>query len=198
MVFKDKATIIKGVKMAGNFEKRESFAKRDKRNKFEFESHTSQGRPVRNEDPYLPGVGMKEPALCRSCHAIYRNKRWYLKEREFADLQEGGEAHWVVCPACQKAQDHYPEGIVTLKGDYLWQHQEEILNILRNTESTAMAKNPLERIIQIKPEGEALIVETTEEKLAEHLGRALYKAHHGELNITWSDNNAFCRVTWER
>jgi hypothetical protein len=72
------------------------------------------------------------------------------------------------------------------------------MNILRNTESTAMAKNPLERIMSIKPEGEALIIETTEEKLAEHIGRVLHKSHQGQLDITWSDNHSLCRVTWER
>ncbi len=181
-----------GVEMSANF------SRRDKRTKFEYEIHNSQDRPVRSADPYLPGEGMKEPALCSGCKAIYRNKRWYFKEKEFTELKDNGAVRWVMCPACQKTADRYPEGIVTIKGDYLWQHRDEILNILHNTENTAMAKNPLERIMQIKPEGDALIVETTEEKLAEHIGRALHKAHQGDLNITWSNDNAFCRVTWER
>jgi hypothetical protein len=36
---------------------------------------------------------------------------------------------------------------VTLRGDYVWDHEEEIRNILTNEEEKAMAKNPLERII---------------------------------------------------
>jgi hypothetical protein len=61
-----------------------------------------------------------------------------------------------------------------------------------------MAKNPLERIMRMEREGDNLVIETTEEKLAEHLGRALNKAHQGELKIDWSDEHSLCRVTWER
>lgn len=165
--------------------------------KFEIDPGTTRGRNWRNEDPYVQDR-LEEPAVCTSCHAIYRNKRWYLKEKEYVEIRDGETAHAVLCSACQKAEDQYPEGVVTLRGDYLWRHQEEILNILRNTENSAMAKNPLERIMSIKPEGEVLIVETTEEKLAEHIGRALHRAHQGRLNVDWSDNHSLCRVTWER
>jgi hypothetical protein len=61
-----------------------------------------------------------------------------------------------------------------------------------------MAKNPLERIISMERTEDELRIETTEEKLAEHLGRALNKAHQGELTVTWSDDHAICRVTWQR
>jgi NMD protein affecting ribosome stability and mRNA decay len=166
--------------------------------RFEVDPNNQRGRNQRTTDPYVFDEGLPEPALCTVCHAIYRNKRWYLKEKDYVEIQEHETATEVVCPACRKMSDLYPEGVVTLKGDYLWQHEEEILNILRNTENNAMAKNPLGRIMSIKPEGDALLVETTEEKLAEHIGRALHKAHQGELNIDWSDNHSLCRVTWER
>jgi NMD protein affecting ribosome stability and mRNA decay len=164
--------------------------------KYMMDPSNKRGRNKRNMDPYVFDEGYPEPAVCTGCGAVYRHKRWYLKEEEM--VQPGETTNKVLCPACQKSNQSYPEGIVTLKGDYLWKHEEEILNILRNTETNAMAKNPLERIMSIKPEGDALIVETTEEKLAEHIGRALNKAHHGNLNISWSDNHSFCRVTWER
>lgn len=176
--------------------KRDQFPDRASR-KFEFEPHSKRGRNVRNEDPYVQDK-LEEPAVCTVCGAIYRNKRWYLKDKEWVEISDGENVNEVVCPACLKTDQLYPEGVVTLRGGYLWKHEEEILNILRNTESTAMAKNPLERIMSIKPEGDALVIETTEEKLAEHIGRALHKSHQGELDITWSDNHSLCRVTWER
>ncbi len=166
--------------------------------RFELDPNNQRGRNRRNTDPYVSDEGLPEPAVCTVCHAIYRNKRWYLKEKDYVEVRENEVANEVVCPACQKISDLYPEGVVTLKGDYLWQHEEEIRNILRNTENVAMAKNPLGRIMSIKQDGDALVVETTEEKLAEHIGRALHKAHHGDLNIDWSDNHSLCRVTWER
>ncbi len=167
-------------------------------NKFQFDVDAKRGRPVRNEDPYISDEGLKEPAVCTVCHAIYRNKRWYLKEKEFAEIQSGEDVNQVKCPACQKMHQLYPEGVVTLRGDYLWHHEEEIINILRSTENNAMAKNPLARIMRIQPEGDSLLIETTEEKLAEHIGRALHKAHQGELEVQWSDDHSLCRVNWER
>lgn len=157
-----------------------------------------RGRVKTSQDPYLPEEGLKEVSLCETCHAVYRNKRWYLDEEEFLDLKESEDVRWVTCPACRKIAERYPEGIVTLRGAYLWAHEEEIRNILKNEESKAMAKNPLERIIRMDREGDDLIIETTEEKLAEHLGRALHKAHQGDLQVSWSEEHSVCRVTWER
>jgi NMD protein affecting ribosome stability and mRNA decay len=157
-----------------------------------------RGREKTSTDPYLPEEGLKETSLCESCHALYHNKRWYLDAQAFETAKAGGEFHWVTCPACQKIAEHYPEGIVTLCGDYLWDHEEEIRNILKNEEDKAMAKNPLERIIRMERQDDELIIETTEEKLAEHLGRALHKAHQGELKVSWGQEHAVCRVRWER
>jgi hypothetical protein len=43
-----------------------------------------------------------------------------------------------------------------------------------------------------------LVVETTTEKLAQHLGRAVYRAYKGELDFRWSEMNKFVRVYWSR
>lgn len=157
-----------------------------------------RGRVKTSADPYLPEEGLKEPSVCQSCHALYRNKRWYLDPQEVSRLEAAGSLHQVTCPACQKIAEHYPEGVVTLRGGYLWDHEEEIRNILRNEENKAMAKNPLQRIMRMEIEGTDLVIETTEEKLAEHLGRALHKAHQGELQVSWADDHSICRVLWER
>ncbi|HEX9873565.1 MAG TPA: BCAM0308 family protein [Deferrimonas sp.] len=157
-----------------------------------------RGRVQTSSDPYLPEEGLKEVSLCQGCHAVYQNKRWYLDPETFEAAKNDTEARWVTCPACQKIAQHYPEGIVTLSGDYLWEHEEEIRNILKNEETRAMTKNPLERIIAIKRQGEDLVIETTEQKLAEHLGRVLHKAHQGELKVSWSQEHDVCRVDWVR
>ncbi len=157
-----------------------------------------RGRVKTSSDPYLPGEGLKETSLCRDCHAVYRNKRWSLDQEVYDSLKDEGSSLWTSCPACQKRAEKYPEGVVTLRGDYLWEHEEEIRNILRNEEKKAMAKNPLERIIRMDREGDALVIETTEEKLAEHFGRALHKSHQGDLNVSWTQEHSRCRVTWER
>lgn len=157
-----------------------------------------RGRVLTSADPYIPEEGFREPSVCGNCHALYRNKHWYLDPAAYEAAKVGGDFHRVTCPACQKIAGRYPEGVVTLRGGYIWDHEEEIRNILKNEESKAMAKNPLERIIRMEREGDDLIIETTEEKLAEHLGRALHKAHQGDLQVSWSEEHMVCRVTWER
>jgi len=163
-----------------------------------FSTSDKRGRVPTSSDPYIPEEGIKEVSVCAGCHAIYKNKRWYLDPTALEKLRKEGPLYEVTCPACKKIEDHYPEGIVTLRGEYLWNHEEEIRNILKNEEQKAMAKNPMERIMRIEREGDELLIETTEEKLAEHLGRALHKAHQGELNVSWADDHSVCRVWWQR
>lgn len=157
-----------------------------------------RGRAKTSNDPYMPEGGYKEPAACAVCHALYRNKRWYLDPKGLIELRERPDTTWVTCPACQKSAEGYPEGIVTLRGGYLWDHEEEIRNILANEETKARAKNPLEKIMRMEREGDALVIETTQGKLAQHLGRALHKAHQGEFNVNWGKDHDVCRVNWER
>ncbi|WP_305045811.1 BCAM0308 family protein [Geoalkalibacter sp.] len=157
-----------------------------------------RGRTKTSEDPYVPEAGLREPAICESCNALYRNRRWQMDAEGAAAESANPQVQRVTCPACQKIAERYAEGVVTLRGRYLWEHEEEIRNILRNEENRAMAKNPLQRIMRMEREGDELIIETTEEKLAEHLGRALHSAHQGELSVTWSKEHSLCRVNWER
>lgn len=163
-----------------------------------FGINDKRGRERTSKDPYIPEEGRKEDTICTDCKAIYRDKRWFLDDELYEKLAANGGVNRTTCPACRKIADRYPEGIVTLRGGYLWDHEEEIRNIISNEEEKAMAKNPLERIMSMEHEGDAMIIETTEQKLAEHIGRALNKAHQGELNLSWDKDHAVCRVTWER
>lgn len=150
----------------------------------------------RNADPYQNDAGLKEPCLCQECHSIYRQRRWLVDPKEADRLADAPETHWVVCPACRKIAEKYPEGLLTLEGRYLWQHEEEIRNMLTNEVTRLRQRNPLERVMRMERREEALVIETTDQKLAEHLGRAVQRAHRGELHIDWGGDA--CRVEWNR
>jgi NMD protein affecting ribosome stability and mRNA decay len=165
-------------------------------NKFGFSD--KRGRTRTSIDPYLPDAGHKEPAVCQSCQAIYRQKRWQLDPAEATLLAADPNVLWVTCPACQKVAERYPEGILTLRGSYLWNHEAEIRNIIDNAVARVSARNPLERIIRMERTDDALVIETTDNKLAEQLGRSLQKSHSGELQIDWQGTPVVCRVQWER
>src|SRR2546426_594406 len=90
-----------------------------------------------NDDPYLPGGALAEGTICADCGAVFHGGRWTLDEelrrklvkeraREQA-LQAHPMNHSTLCTGCRKAHDHSPGGVVTLRGDYLARHHDEIL-----------------------------------------------------------------------
>jgi NMD protein affecting ribosome stability and mRNA decay len=153
---------------------------------------------ARSTDAYLPKEGLKEVAVCTGCKILYWNKRWYLSEDESTKLSADMVRNEVLCPACRRMQDNNPAGIVTFSGDYLVKHENEILNTIKNVEEKARTKNPLARIMEIKQEGNVLTVYTTNDKLAQKLGRDIFKAHSGSLEYQWSKEYSFVRVNWNR
>jgi NMD protein affecting ribosome stability and mRNA decay len=156
------------------------------------------GHVGRTEDPYLPAEG-QEASLCSTCRAIYRNKRWFFDEKLAAKLAGSDKVKEVICPTCRKIKDHYPEGILTLSGEFLKEHKDEIVTLLKNEAERVAGRSVADRIVTLTEEGkDRLVVETTTEKLAQHLGRAVYRAYKGELDFRWSEMNKFVRVYWSR
>jgi hypothetical protein len=153
----------------------------------------------RETDPYIPRKAASAVGVCPGCHAIRRNKRWHLDEKEYAALTRNrGAASVERCPACRKIEDGFPSGVVLLSGDYLRLHRDEILKLVRNEEKRAMGINPLERIISMKERDGKLEIETTDEKLAQRIGREVRKACRGVLEYKWSEDAKLLRVNWAR
>ena len=150
-------------------------------------------RTPRSMDSYSEAGGVKGTAQC-GCGAIFRDKRWYS-----GDLKEAvPEGHKHVCPACRRIADNNPAGVVSLKGGFFASREEEMTNLIRHIELTALKKNPLGRIIETRKEKDGIIITTTDGKLAQKIGRDLYKSHGGELHFLWSQAEDLVRVTWSR
>ena len=156
---------------------------------------TTYKKKLPTTDTYLP-MGTQGVAECESCQAVYRNKRWYVN----GDLVKAGTPTTkVVCPACLKIRDNFPGGIVTLAGGYVLPNKRAIMKLVKNEEDRARGFNPLERVMSIKENGRgSIVINTTNEKLAQRLGRAIKKAFHGRLVYNWSHDNKLVRVDWER
>jgi hypothetical protein len=147
---------------------------------------------VRSSDVYLPKRGLQEDAVCKGCGLVYRNKRWQMEAKPAKISCE------VLCPACQRVEDHNPGGVVTLSGPYLATHKAEILNTIKHQEAKSREKNPIGRIMEIKEEADQITVTTTEDKLAQKLGREVFKSQKGELHYQWSHDQNLVRVEWMR
>ncbi|HJV36174.1 BCAM0308 family protein [Geomonas sp.] len=149
-------------------------------------------RTVRSLDVYLPKRGLPEGAHCKGCGITYHNKRWQIE-----GVEQGASCE-VLCPACQRMEDHNPGGVVTLSGPYLAVHKEEILNAIRQQEAKSREKNPIGRIMEIKEDNGQITVTTTEDKLAQKLGREVFRSQKGELHYQWSHDQRMVRVEWMR
>jgi NMD protein affecting ribosome stability and mRNA decay len=169
-----------------------------KERKWSGEKGKKFGHAGRVEDPYRLEEG-QEAAVCGKCHALYQGKRWSFDDKLFKRLAATPKLREVTCPACRKIEDHYPEGILTLSGEFLAQHKAEIVQLLEKEASRVSSRSVLDRVIQMAAEGkDKLVVETTTERLAQRLGRAVYRAYKGDLHFRWAEMNKFVRVHWTR
>lgn len=169
-----------------------------KERKWSGEKGKKFGKVGRVDDPYMPAEG-QEASICTTCKAVYQNKRWFFDDKMFNRLAGTDKAREVVCPTCRKIKDHFPEGILTLSGEFFAEHKDEILTLLKNEAARVSTRSVDDRIIKMTEEGnDKMVVETTTEKLAQHLGRAIYKAYKGDLDFRWSEMNKFVRVYWKR
>ena len=138
-----------------------------------------------------------EPAVCGTCQAYYSKGHWSV-EGPKADPFEKVTPRVTICPACEQINDGIPAGFVYLAGGFIDAHFEEIENLIRNEEKKLIQTNPLSRIMEMGKSKSGVTVKTTNEHLAQHLGRALKKAYGGNVRYDFSHENKLARVYWNR
>ncbi len=142
-------------------------------------------------DAYREREKYPQKTQCAKCKAVFIKGRWMWK-----DLEEISRE--VLCPACRRIKDHYPAGIIEIKGEYTAHHHDEIINMVYNIEKNEKNHHPLERIMDVKREPEKITIETTGIHIARWIGNALLRSFHGKLDYHYKDNDKSIRVTWER
>jgi NMD protein affecting ribosome stability and mRNA decay len=132
------------------------------------------------------------------CHALYEPRHWFFDEEAYFYASLQPETCKVLCPACQKIRDRYAEGRVTLRsGAVLTAHKDDILRLIHNEEARAKGVNPLERIMEITETDDGVVITTTNEKLAQRIGRTLKNTYHGQTTYRWSEPKMLT-VEWQR
>ncbi len=142
-------------------------------------------------DTYKSRGKLKEPTACSQCGAVFHKGRWTWGAKP-------PQAHTAKCPACERMNDHYPAGVLSLRGPFIKAHIAEILGLVRNEEAQAKAEHPLSRIMGIDEEDDTIVISTTDTHLPRRIGEALHHAYHGELNLRYSKDQQFIRVLWVR
>lgn len=146
----------------------------------------------RVHDPYKAPNKLPEPTVCPECGAVYHEGRWQWASR----TPEG--AHRTLCQACQRKQDNYPAGIITMSGHYVRKHREELINLARNREAEEIREHPLHRILSIEEGPDWMVIKTTDIHLPHNIAESLRDAHQGDLNIQYPTEEYFLRAEWRR
>jgi NMD protein affecting ribosome stability and mRNA decay len=149
-------------------------------------------------DPYLMDIPPDEVAICRECRSVYAAGVWKLESQAKKDVENAKRVTDTLCPACKKTRDRMPGGVVTLSGEFLKEHEQEIVSLINHENESAMEVNPIERIIDTERRDSEIVVLTTNEKLAQRIGRAVHKAYSGEVEYKWSKGTKLARVNWHR
>lgn len=143
------------------------------------------------EDSYRENAKLPEPARCPKCGASYQRGRWTWAKAP-------AEAYSHKCPACQRIEDEFPGGYVTLKGPFLAEHRAEILNLVKAREARAKEEHPLQRIMGVDSVSEGVVVRTTDAHLARGIAMAVHEAFKGSLDMTYNKGENLLRATWKR
>lgn len=142
-------------------------------------------------DPYRMRKKIKGPAFCPQCDAVYDKGRWVWGERPAGAEKE-------TCPACSRIGERQPAGIVTLSGDFLSEHCDEIISLARNEEEKEKGEHPLHRIMDIEAGKDGTVINTTDIHLPRRIGEALKSAYGGDLDYHYEEESYFIRVNWSR
>ena len=142
-------------------------------------------------DAYHAERKSSDAMVCKQCGVTSFGGKWSWKGPPLADVREG------LCPACQRIRDRYPAGFLELHGLHP-DEKEEVRNLVRNVETSEKAEHPLERLMEVRDEGEALIVTTTGMHLGRAIAGALGRRFRDRVSIDYPREDNRIRVTLRR
>ena len=90
------------------------------------------------DDPYNTRAKPPEPTSCPKCHATFMNGRWTWEAAP-------KDAYSQMCPACQRINDRFPAGYVTIKGEFFAKHRDEIVALISKHGEREKAQRPMLR-----------------------------------------------------
>lgn len=143
-------------------------------------------------DPYKAAAKPTEPSVCRDCGVVFSNGRWQWSPELPTAAADA------LCPACQRIRDQVPAGFLTLSGDFLQAHRDEIMHLLHNTVDAQQREHPVKRIMRTSESDHGIEVTFTDIHLPRTVGEAIERAYDGELDIQFARGSGIARVYWSR
>ena len=143
-------------------------------------------------DPYKQPAKPHEPLYCTQCGAVYETGRWRWSARP-------EDASPSLCQACHRINDRFPAGILTLSGEAVGEHRDEIIRLARHQEQAEKDDHPLNRIMDIADNAPGqLEISTTDIHLPRRIANALRRAYTGEVAEHFDEGGYFVRVSWRQ
>lgn len=137
--------------------------------------------------------------VCQRCSTFHNGHRWSFDQKELELLKKKKVSLKPgLCPGCERIEKRRVDGVVILKGEFLKNHREEAVNLIKNIAEKRRLKNIAARIFDLVEAEDGITVETTDRHLAESIGKGFERAFHGKLDIQWPKKEEFVRVVWKR
>src|SRR5512133_1143325 len=123
---------------------------------------------------------------CPYCHALYYDKHWHTWSNASTVLPKGHKVKEDVCPACRMLgarsgsnSEFGYEGEVILSGLADTALKLEVIRTVKNIAARAVERDPEAQVIKIEDKGRSVRITTTENQLAEAIGKEVDRAHKG-------------------
>lgn len=142
------------------------------------------------------GPGRKPFLLCSECENVYWKKSWHS---DFPPkiVPEKRDVRFAVCPACKMAKGRTFEGQIIIRNVPV-KVKKDLLNLIKNSDKQARAKDPQDRVLQIRAQGSNVEVQTSENQLAVRLAKKIAQTFikPKKPKITYSrEGNDIARAT---
>jgi hypothetical protein len=89
-------------------------------------------------------------------------------------------------------------GIIRISGNFLLDHEEEIVNLVKHEGSLAEKRDPGHKVNKIEKANGGLVVELSTHNLALHIGKALEHAYKGKHTYKFLKEEKYVEVDWRR
>lgn len=143
-------------------------------------------------DAYHEKQKFPDPTVCTECGVRFSDGRWLWTDTVDEPANE------TICPACRRAAEQNPAGVIDIQGGFYEDRMDEVLNLINNTERDETLQHPMERLIQVVSDDDGARVTTTGVHIARRIGDAVSRAYGGEYSIEYLDDEKRVRISVER
>lgn len=143
-------------------------------------AHSLNKKPQRKGEAAHNQYGKAERHLvvCKECHNVLFTKEWHRPgvqlSRQIILARKKG-VHFILCPACTMKRNGSYEGEIIIERVPV-ARGAELINLIVNFAATAVARDPQDRVIEIKKRNNGYRVTTTENELAVKLAKRIHSA----------------------